>query len=81
MPLDVDDTIRKLRKRGFYQDGSDEVCGSCKLKARATWRIASRVGGRDIDWCKACGEVKSWRRSADDKMTEETPFDLAKFLE
>lgn len=73
----VDDRITKLRKRGFHQEGADELCPSCKLKARSTWRVARR----DIDWCKACNEIRSWKRGVDDSLVEDVGFDLDRFLE
>jgi hypothetical protein len=73
---------RKLKKRGFTTDGVRERCESCGQSAQTIYKIlGSRVGGRDIRWCMACGNIRSWRRTSDDQLVEEVGFDLKKFLE
>ena len=73
---------RKLKKRGFTTDGVRERCDKCSQSAQTIYKIlGSRVGGRDIRWCMACGDIRSWRRTSDDQLVEEAGFDLKKFLE
>jgi len=77
---EIEERIRKLKKRGFFTDGVRESCPACGVSAQAIFKILSRVGGRDIRWCLACGVVRSWRRTADDHLFEEKDFDLDAFL-
>jgi len=76
----IEERVRKLKKRGFITDGIRERCADCGVNGQAIFKILSRVGGRDIKWCLACGVVRSWRRTADDHLIEEPAFDLDKFL-
>ncbi len=76
----IEERVRKLRKRGFITDGVRELCADCGANQQTIYKISSRVGGRDIRWCQACGVVRSWRRTADDHLVEEPGFDLDAFL-
>jgi hypothetical protein len=78
---EIEELQRKLKKRGFITDGVRELCDACGVRGQWIYKIMSRVGGRDIRWCLACGNIRSWRRTADDKLVEEVGFDLVKFLE
>ncbi len=77
----IGDLHRKLRLRGFKQDAVRERCDACGENAASLYKILARSGGRDIKWCLACGNIRSWKRTADDKLVEDTGFDLVKFLE
>jgi hypothetical protein len=77
---EIEDLQRRLKKRGFNLDGMREHCADCNERAQLVYRIAGRTGGRDIRWCLACGKIRSWKRSADDILQEEVPFDVEKFL-
>ena len=73
--------MRRFKKRGFVTDGVRERCNDCEQNGVWIYKIlGSRVGGRDIRWCLACGKVRSWRRYADDNLVEDTNFDLDEFL-
>jgi hypothetical protein len=76
----VDERMRKLKKRGFTTDGVRERCERCGQNGVWIYKINARVGGRDIRWCLACHDVRSWRRSSDDQLFEDVGFDLDKFL-
>lgn len=78
---DIEALQRKLKKRGFITDGVRERCDACSVNGVWIYKILARSGGRDIKWCLACDSVRSWRRTSDDKLVEDTPFDLHKFLE
>ena len=78
---EAEQLIRKLRKRGFITDAVRELCPDCSIPAMHVYRLVSRLGGRDIKWCMSCGQIRSYRRSADDKVAEDVGFDLVKFLE
>jgi len=71
---------RKLKKRGFTTDAVRDRCESCGVNAVWIYKILARSGGRDIKWCLACDKVRSWKRSADDTLVEDTAFDLDRFL-
>ncbi len=83
MPIDDLDTLEyKLGKRGFRRDDVFfHECPACHERAVATYKIAGRVGGRDIAICQACGHAKSWRSGAglEDRVADET-FDIRAFL-
>jgi hypothetical protein len=76
----VEELIRKLRKRGFITDALRDHCPICERSAMHVYRLVSRLGGRDITWCMACGKIRSFRRHADDKVVEDQNFDLEAFL-
>ncbi len=77
----IEELTRKLKKRGFITDGVREYCEACTQRAQWIYKLVSaRQGGRDIRWCLACGVVRSWRRTSDDQLVEDTAFDLEKFL-
>jgi hypothetical protein len=77
---EIEDIQRKLKKRGFKTDGVRERCEGCSVNGVWIYKISSRTGGRDIKWCLACGTIRSWKRTSDDKLAEDTSFDLQKFL-
>jgi len=77
---EIEEIQRKLKKRGFFTDGVRERCESCGVNGVWIYKILARSGGRDIKWCLACGLVKSYRRTADDKLVEDQGFDLQAFL-
>jgi hypothetical protein len=79
--LEIEERMRKLKKRGFITDSVREACGACSRTALHIYRIAGRGGGRDIHWCLACDMTKSFRRNADDLLIEDPDFDLDAFLE
>ncbi|HKA89765.1 MAG TPA: hypothetical protein VKE22_19015 [Haliangiales bacterium] len=76
----VEQLIRKLRKRGFITDALRDHCSACGKSAMHVYRLVSRLGGRDIHWCMACGQIRSFRRHADDTVVEDKDFDIEKFL-
>ncbi len=77
----IEERMRKLKKRGFITDGVRELCPDCGQTGVWIYKIlGTRMGGRDIRWCMACGKVRSWRRTSDDQLTEEAGFDIDKFL-
>jgi hypothetical protein len=80
---DVYSLERALGKRGFkLDDARPHQCPSCEERAVFKYvHLNPRIGGRDIEWCKACGKARSWRRHGGDEERQEEPaFDLAKFL-
>jgi hypothetical protein len=76
----IEERIRKLKKRGFITDSVREECTACHRTALHIYRVAGRGGGRDIHWCMACHVVKSFRRTVEDELAEDTGFDLEAFL-
>lgn len=72
----------KLHKRGFkQQDLYHHECPSCKENAVRVYGIVSKVGGRDIRLCLACGKATSFRAGAGmEDRTEDPSFDLDAFL-
>lgn len=72
----------KLRKRGFKQnDVFHHECPSCHENAVRIYAIASKLGGRDIRVCLACGVTTSFRAVAGmEGRAEDTGFDLDEFL-
>lgn len=72
----------KLKKRGFKQgDVYHHECPTCHEKAVRIYAIMSKVGGRDIRLCLACGICTSFRANAGMDGREEDPgFDLTSFL-
>jgi hypothetical protein len=77
------DTLRRaLGKRGFkVDDPLRHQCGGCNEHAVERYVLQSKLGGRDIDLCLACGVARSWsRRGNTAEREEEAGFDLAKFL-
>jgi hypothetical protein len=83
MPIPDLETIEyKLKKRGFKQgDLYHHECPTCKEQAVRVYTILSKIGGRDIRLCLACGEAKSYRAVAGmDGREEDASFDLKTFL-
>ena len=78
--LQIEALMGKLKKRGFITDGTHEHCPGCGKSAVWIYKLAGRIGGRDIRWCLACGSMRSWRRNAQDDLVEEKPFDIETFL-
>jgi hypothetical protein len=77
----IEERMRKLKKRGFVTDGVRERCDACEQNGVWIYKIlGSRIGGRDIRWCLNCGKVRSWRRSSDDQLYEDTKFEIDEFL-
>lgn len=72
----------KLNKRGFKQsDVYHHECPSCHENAVRVYGITSKVGGRDIRLCLACGQCTSFRTAAGMESRAEDPgFDLDAFL-
>ncbi len=73
----------KLAKRGFRRgDVFLHECPACKEQAMISYIIAKgRIGGRDIKYCQACGETRSWRSGAGmEERVEDVGFDLDAFL-
>lgn len=72
----------KLKKRGFKQsDIYHHECPTCKEQAVRIYGIMSKVGGRDIRLCLACGACTSFRAgSGMEGRVEDPDFDLEKFL-
>lgn len=72
----------KLKKRGFKQgDLYHHECPSCHEPAVRIYAIMSKVGGRDIRLCLACGKSTSFRASAGmEGREEDVDFDLESFL-
>ena len=72
----------KLKKRGFKQDDLyHHECPACKENAVRIYAISSKIGGRDIRLCLACGVCRSFRAVAGMDGREEDPnFDLDRFL-
>jgi hypothetical protein len=77
----IEERIRKLKKRGFITDSVREECSACKVTALHIYRAVGRGGGRDIHWCMACQKTRSFRRNVADELVEDTAFDLEAFLE
>lgn len=78
---EIEDRMRKFKKRGFITDGTRERCDSCGENGVWIYKLmSSRIGGRDIRWCLACSVVKSWRRTSDDELVEDKSFDIEAFL-
>jgi hypothetical protein len=74
---------RALAKRGFKaNDPYFHDCAACAERAVQKWTLQSKLGGRDIDLCLACGHARSWsrRRAGHEEREEEVGFDLAAFL-
>lgn len=72
-----------LIKRGFKADDPYfHECAACNVRAIKKFTLQSKLGGRDIDLCMACGVARSWsrRRSAAEERAEDEGFDLVAFL-
>jgi hypothetical protein len=83
MPVPDLETIEyKLKKRGFKQvDVYHHECPACQQKAVRIYGIASRIGGRDIRLCLACGDARSYRAIGGMEASElDASFDLRAFL-
>jgi hypothetical protein len=76
----AEEYIRKLLKRGFKRDSVKDFCEACRVSALHVYKLLGRTGGRDVKMCMACGKISSFRRSANDDVTEEIGFDLDAFL-
>jgi len=81
-PGDYETIAFKLRKRGFkLDDPLPHECWSCHERAVARWVLLSRLGGRDIDLCRACGAERSYtRRALAEERDEDEGFDVTAFL-
>jgi hypothetical protein len=73
---------QKLLKRGFRMHSPLLAhCDKCNSEAVATYLIAGKVGGRDINLCHECGHARSWRSAAGlEERSEDTAFTLDEFL-
>ena len=71
-----------LQKKGFkHDDPLAHECGECHEHAVQRFVLLSRLGGRDIDICAACGRAWSWsRRAGKEEREPDLAFDLEKFL-
>ena len=76
----VEDLIRKLKKRGFITDSVHEHCAACGRSTCHIYRVFGRGAGRDIHWCMACHVVRCFRRGGEDGLVEDPTFDLVAFL-
>ena len=76
----IEEIIRKLKKRGFSTDSLREFCPDCQKPHAHLYKLAGRIGGRDIRICMGCHKVRSYRRNADGDVHEDVDFDLEKFL-
>ena len=76
----AEELIRKLLKRGFKRDSVKDHCPACGVSALHVYQIGSRLGGRDIKWCMACGKISSFKRTANGDLSEDIGFDLEQFL-
>jgi hypothetical protein len=83
MPIDDLEALEhKLTKRGFkVADALLHDCTACGERAVRQYRIAGRIGGRDIWLCLACGVARSWTSGAGmEDRSEDAGFDLRAFL-
>lgn len=83
MALDLEAFRAAIYKRGFRQtDPLRHPCPKCnKQRAVEKWSLAGRTGGRDIDICMECSDVKSWRRRPHPEDREEDKtFDPVTFM-
>lgn len=82
MIADLDTLEYKLKKRGFRRDDVLlHECVNCKTQAVATYVIAGKSGGRDIELCLECGHARSHRSVAGlEQRVEDEGFDLRAFL-
>ena len=83
MPIEnLADLQRKLLKRGFRIHSPLFVeCEKCHVRAVASYEIAGKHGGRDIQLCHECGNARSWRSAPGlEERTEDTAFVLDEFL-
>jgi hypothetical protein len=76
----AEELIRKLLKRGFKRDSVKDHCPACNVSALHVYQVASRLGGRDVKWCMACGKINSFKRTANGDLNEDIGFDLEQFL-
>ena len=79
----IEDQRRALAKRGFKaHDPLRHICETCGEQAIEKYSLQSKLGGRDIDLCLACGVARSWsrRRAGYEEREEEPGFDLVAFL-
>ena len=82
MIADLDTIEYKLKKRGFRRDDLLlHECTQCHTPAVATYIIAGKSGGRDIELCLECGHARSHRSVAGlEQRVEDPSFDLRSFL-
>ena len=82
MIADLDTLEYKLKKRGFRRDDVLlHECTRCHANAVATYVIAGKSGGRDIELCVECGYARSHRSVAGlEQRVEDAGFDLRVFL-
>jgi hypothetical protein len=73
---------RKLVKRGFkVHSPLLAECGKCGANGVASYEIAGKSGGRDIQLCHECGHARSWRSDPGlNERSEDTAFVLDEFL-
>ena len=83
MPIaNLADLQQKLLKRGFrIHTPLLARCEKCGADGVATYLIAGKVGGRDINLCHECGDARSWRAAPGfEERTEDKEFKLDEFL-
>jgi len=83
MPIaNLADLQQKLMKRGFRMHTPLLAhCDKCNAEGVATYLIAGKPGGRDINLCHECGHARSWRVAPGmEERTEDTAFKLDEFL-
>lgn len=80
---DLGDLERRLGKRGFRMDDAQHYpCTACGAQAVRRYVLTrSRLGGRDIAYCVACGHAQSWTAGPGfESRVEDVGFDLGAFL-
>ena len=71
----------KLDKRGFKREIRPIFCEACGERANFIYAVKhTKMGGRMIEWCHACGNEVSWRRPDGDERVVDESFDLERFL-
>lgn len=71
----------KLQKRGFGRDPYPINCEKCEERAVLIYSLKhTNLGGRTIEWCHHCHDVRSYSRDSDGERIEQPHFDLEQFL-
>ena len=81
-PGTIESQERALKKRGFkHDDPQMHHCAACGEQAIARFVLHGKLGGRDIDVCRACGGAWSWSRRGElAEREQDVTFDLVTFL-
>ena len=83
MPIEnLAEIQRKLLKRGFrIHSPLLSECEQCHEHGVASYEIAGKQGGRDIQLCHTCGHARSWRSAPGlEERSEDKAFVLDEFL-